>query len=59
LAIELLTAAQAMEFRRPLKTSPQLEQVFQAFRAVIPPHEQDRILAKDIQQSAEFIRKSL
>ena len=32
LAIELLTAAQAMEFRRPLKTSKTLEEIVTAFR---------------------------
>ncbi|MBC7867365.1 MAG: histidine ammonia-lyase, partial [Gloeobacteraceae cyanobacterium ES-bin-316] len=35
LAIELLTAVQALEFRRPLKTSPHLENIIAAFRELI------------------------
>ena len=32
LAIELLTAVQALEFRRPLKTSPELEEIVDGFQ---------------------------
>lgn len=59
LAIELLTAAQAMEFRRPLRSSPQLEGILSAFRTVVPAHEVDRILSGDIRTSAQFIRNTL
>ncbi len=56
LAIELLTAAQALEFRRPLKTSPMLEEIIQTFRTQIPFNEADRVLAIDMQQAIEYIR---
>jgi histidine ammonia-lyase len=55
-AIELMCAAQAVEFRRPLKSSPQLEAVHDAIRKVVPRLEQDRVLAGDIEALAVAIR---
>ncbi len=55
LSIELLTAAQALEFRRPLKTSPELEKLIFAFRQKIPAHENDRVLSIEIQKSTTFL----
>jgi histidine ammonia-lyase len=55
-AIELMCAAQALEFRRPLKSSPQLEGVHEAVRAVVPRLEQDRTLAPDIDAIAAAVR---
>src|SRR5690606_1701485 len=43
LAIELMYACQGLEFRRPLKTSPVLEEVFTAVREVCPKLEDDRL----------------
>lgn len=56
LAIELFTAAQALEFRRPLRTSPQLEEMLHTFRKRVPFVEEDRILHHDIKASEEFLR---
>ncbi|MFZ4771417.1 MAG: histidine ammonia-lyase, partial [Ferruginibacter sp.] len=56
LAIELLTAVQALGFRRPLKTSPMLEEVVEAFRKVVSFNEADRILHTDMIKAIEFIR---
>jgi histidine ammonia-lyase len=56
LAIELLTAVQALGFRRPLKTSPMLEEVIEAFRKVVSFNEADRILHTDMIKAIEFIR---
>ncbi|MBK8611048.1 MAG: histidine ammonia-lyase [Chitinophagaceae bacterium] len=58
LAIELLTAVQALEFRRPLKTSPELEEIVAAFRAVVSFNEADRILHDDMLKAVAFIKKS-
>jgi histidine ammonia-lyase len=58
-AIELMCGAQALEFRRPLKSSPQLEGVHAAVRAVIPKLEQDRVLAPDIDALAGAVRTGL
>lgn len=57
LAIELLNAAQGLEFRRPLKTSPFLENLVAAYREQVAAHENDRLLATDIARSIRFIRQ--
>ncbi|HMZ46052.1 MAG TPA: histidine ammonia-lyase [Chitinophagaceae bacterium] len=56
LAIELLTAAQALDFRRPAKTSPILEKFVAAFREKVSFNEQDRILHTDMIAAVEFLR---
>ncbi len=56
LAIELITAAQAITFRRPLKTSPYLEEVMDTFRKVVPFIEDDRMLYEDIQRAEQFLK---
>lgn len=48
LAIELMYACQGLEFRRPRKTSPILEEVFEAVRSVCPKLEEDRLIGDDI-----------
>ncbi|MEJ8802687.1 histidine ammonia-lyase [Pontibacter sp. H249] len=57
LAIELLNAAQAVEFRRPEKTSPILEQLVQDYRVAVPFVDTDRILHNDIIKTIDFMRK--
>jgi histidine ammonia-lyase len=56
LAIELITASQAITFRRPLKTSPYLEEVMDTFRAIVPFIEDDRMLHEDIQKAEQFLK---
>ena len=56
LAIELLTAVQAMEYRRPLKSSPVLEEVIAAFREKVSFNEADRFLHDDMMNAVKFIR---
>jgi len=55
LAIELISAAQAIHFRRPAKTSPVLEKLLSEFQKQVPFISEDRILSKDIKKSREFI----
>jgi histidine ammonia-lyase len=55
LAIELLTAAQALEFRKNRNLGNLLHQVVRALREVIPPLEEDRILHKDMMAALRFI----
>ncbi|HRI25115.1 MAG TPA: histidine ammonia-lyase [Ferruginibacter sp.] len=57
LAIELLTAVQALEFRRPLKTSPELEKIVTAFRKEVPFNDSDRILHEDMMKAVKFIKQ--
>jgi histidine ammonia-lyase len=59
LAIELLTALQALEFRRPLKTSPELEEIVSAFRKEVSFNEADRILHEDMMKAVNFIKKEI
>jgi histidine ammonia-lyase len=54
--IELMCAAQGLEFRRPLKSGREVEQVYEAVRSVVPRLEQDRVLATDIDALAGAIR---
>lgn len=57
LAIELLTAVQALEFRRPLQSSAAIEKLVTAFRKEVPFNEADRVLRDDMIKAVEFIRK--
>lgn len=56
LAIELMNASQAMEFRRPKKTSPFLETFLASFRKTVPFVAEDRLLADDIHASIAFLQ---
>ena len=55
LAIELLNAAQAIEFRKPLKTSLVLQDWLKAYRQVVTFNEEDRVLQTDMKATLEFI----
>jgi histidine ammonia-lyase len=55
-AIEFLAACQGLDFRKPLQTSGSLQQAHAALRARIPFATQDRLLAEDIEATAEVIR---
>jgi histidine ammonia-lyase len=56
LAIELLAAAEALEYRRPLKAGEGLEQAFKLVRQIVAPLTGDRVLSGDIAELAEQIR---
>jgi len=55
LAIELMNASQAIEFRRPLMSSDFIEMFLKSYREVVPLVKQDRILHYDIEQSVAFL----
>ncbi|MFZ1085381.1 MAG: histidine ammonia-lyase [Terracidiphilus sp.] len=55
-AIELMCATQALEFRRPLKASPEIERAHGVVRWVVPRLEEDRVLAGDIEALAAAVR---
>lgn len=57
LAIELVTAIQALEYRKPLKSSPQIEQLVTNFRKKISFNETDRFLHEDLVNAIEFMRE--
>ena len=56
LAIELFNAAQAFEFRRPVKTSPILEKFLAAYRNQVAFIEDDTVMYPLIQKSVDFLR---
>lgn len=57
LAIELFNAAQALEFRRPLRSSPIIQEIFDAFRKEVPFIINDEVMYPYIQKSIDFLRK--
>ena len=57
LAIELFNAAQALDFRRPLHTSPLLEEIHAAYRKEVPFIDHDVVMYPHIAKSVEFLRK--
>lgn len=54
--IELLMAAQGVEMRGPLTTSPRLKAVLQSVREEVPALEQDRFMSDDLIKSAQLVR---
>jgi histidine ammonia-lyase len=57
LAIELITAAQALHFRKPLKTSDSLAKFVDTFRTVVPFIETDRLLHDDLVRAELFLKE--
>jgi histidine ammonia-lyase len=55
LSIELMSAAQALDFRRPLKSSPILEKLMSAYREQVAFNEVDRLLHDDMIASINFL----
>ncbi|MAU26347.1 MAG: histidine ammonia-lyase [Muricauda sp.] len=58
LAIELLTAAQAFEYRKPLKSGILLDEIHKFLRTKVPFADKDRVFADDIEVGIEIIRKT-
>ena len=56
LGIELLAAAQGIEFLRPLGSSTALEQVHTLLRQTVPAMSHDRYLAPDIAHASQLVR---
>ena len=56
LAIELMYACQGLEFRRPRKTSPFLEEVFAKVRSICPKLEEDRLIGDDINNIIDLLQ---
>jgi len=58
-AIELLAAAQGIDFRRPLRSSPLLEEAHVIVRGVAPHLDGDRYLALDIEAVTPLVRDGI
>ncbi|MEY5000690.1 MAG: hypothetical protein RLZZ211_726 [Bacteroidota bacterium] len=59
LAIELIHAAQGLEFRRPLQAAVWTENLHAEFRAVVPSLDTDRIMATDMHAAQQFLKQHL
>ncbi|WEF31338.1 histidine ammonia-lyase [Pseudoduganella chitinolytica] len=57
IGIELLAAAQGIDFHRPLKTSPHLEHVHSQLRQKVPFFDADRYFAPDIEAAKQMVLK--
>jgi histidine ammonia-lyase len=57
-AIELLAAAQGVEFHVPLETSPTLAEAKSLVRALVPPYDRDRPFAPDIAAAKRLIAEA-
>jgi histidine ammonia-lyase len=55
LAVELLTSAQAFDFRRPMKSSPALEKCHQYIRSRIAHADEDRVFGDDLKTAQDII----
>jgi histidine ammonia-lyase len=57
IAIEWMIAAQAMEYRDPMKTSKKLKEKYIAYRMHVAPLSGDRSHAADIDSTENFLRQ--
>ncbi len=57
IGVELLCAAQGVEFRAPLATSPSLQRLLATVRAAVPPLGEDRYMAGDLAAAAALVRE--
>ena len=58
LGIELMNASQAIEFRRPMKTSPILEQLLQEYRQIVPFADDDEYMHPKMMKSQQFVNQN-
>jgi len=54
--IELLAAAQGIDFHRPARSSPPLESAHAAIRRAVPHYDADRYFAPDIQRARQWVQ---
>jgi histidine ammonia-lyase len=59
LAIELMTAAQAIEFLKPLKCGVGTSIAYKKVREIVPPLENDRVLHEDIKKVLSLIKDDI
>lgn len=57
LAIEIMNSAQALEFRRPLRSSAKIEAMLEAYRKVVPFVANDVVMYPHIASSVKFLNE--
>ncbi len=55
IGIEMLSATQAIEFRRPLKSSPSNEELIFSYRKHVAFIDEDRVISLDMNKSTQFL----
>jgi histidine ammonia-lyase len=58
LAIEIMNAAQALEFRRPARSSEFIERMVEKYRQVVPFVDNDTVMYPHIESSIQFLRNN-
>lgn len=56
IAIELLNGAQALEFRKPIKTSPYLQEFIEDYRKTVKFIDKDKVMYKEIDATVKFLQ---
>lgn len=56
LAIEYMVAMQALEYRRPLNSSPTIEAALERYRSTVPRLDADRVLSTDMERTLTFLK---
>ncbi len=57
LAIELFNAAQALDFRRPKKSSSFIEEFIEKYRTYVQFIEEDKVMYEDINKTIQFLQE--
>lgn len=57
LAIELFNGAQALDFRKPLKSSTFIEKFIGKYREIVPFIENDKVMYYEIEKTIEFLNQ--
>jgi len=57
LSIELFNAAQAIEFRRPLKSSAVIENLLKDYRKIIPFIKEDKVMYQELEATLQFVKQ--
>lgn len=56
LAVELMNSAQALDFRRPLRSGAKIEELHTSYRKAVPFVDKDRVMYHDINSSVDFLK---
>jgi len=58
LGIEMMTAAQAYDFRKPIQSSTKLEAFYKQYRAMVPFQHKDAYMHEEMEKSLDFVKNS-
>jgi histidine ammonia-lyase len=58
ISIELFNAFQALDFRKPLKSSPSVEKIKKNFRSIVPFIDEDKIMYQEMEAALQFLKNN-